>query len=61
MAVRSGKSIAASKSKPTTKVAGIGSSSKPVNELSPLKANEVVPGDEDEDDDDDGNLSYQSL
>ena len=60
MAIRSSKSIAAPRSK-SAKVIRTGSSSKesePVNELSPLKANEELPG---SDDDDDDNLSYQSL
>ena len=58
MAIRSGKSIATPRSK-SAKVASAGSSSKdsePVNERSPLKANEELPGS-----DDDDNLSYQSL
>lgn len=58
-AVRSGKSIASvSKKSKSTKVAGVGSSSKatdPVDELSPLKNNEEVP------DDDEDDLSYASL
>ena len=59
MAVRSGKSITAPKRK-SAKVASTGGSlkdSKPVNEQSPLKANEELPGNNDDDD----NLSYQSL
>ena len=64
MAIRSGKSITAAvppKRSKSAKVTSAGSSSKtpdPVDETSPLKQNEEVPGNED---DADGDLSYASL
>lgn len=61
MAVRSGKSIAATRRSKSANVTSAGSSSKtpqqPVDETSPLKQNEETPGDED----DEGDLSYVSL